>query len=169
MTPAELHQLSQKLEETPALLQKLTSPLSGGTLRWKKSTADFSILENICHLRDIEQEGYAVRIQRLLREANPLLPDIDGGQLALDRQYNEQPLQPALAAFTAARLSNVRVIRGLSNRQLGQGGTLETVGEITLETLLRMIREHDQDHLRLMAEARDLASRPSQLGDRTSR
>ena len=159
MTPTELQELAQQLEETPASVRKLTAQMQSRELGWKKSPATFSVLENVCHLRDIEQEGYGARIQRLLRETTPLMPDINGDQLAVDRKYNQQPLEPALAAFTSARLANVRIIRGLTEDQLRRRGTLETVGEITLEKLLRVMREHDRDHLGLIAEAKELASR----------
>lgn len=159
MTRTEVQELAQQLEETPASVRKLTAQMQNRELSWKKSPPDFSVLENVCHLRDIEQEGYELRIQRLLRETSPLMPDINGDQLAVERKYNQQALEPALASFTSARLANVRIIRGLTEEQLRRSGTLETVGEITLEKLLRMIREHDQDHLRLIAEAKDLASR----------
>ncbi len=157
MTRAELHELARKLEETPARVRNLVEQVQEGVLRWKKSSAEFSMLENVCHLRDIEREGYIARIQKLLRETKPILPDINGEQLAVDRKYNAQPLEPAIAAFTDARLANVRIIRNLSAEQLSRNGALQTVGEITLEKLLSMMREHDEDHVRLIAEARKLA------------
>ena len=158
MTRAELDELARKLEETPARVRNRVEQVHEGVLRWKKSPAEFSMLENVCHLRDIEQEGYTARIQKLLRETKPALPDINGAQLAVDRKYNAQPLEPAIAAFTDARLANVRIIRNLSAEELSRSGTLQTVGEITLEKLLSMMREHDEDHVRLIAEARKLAT-----------
>ncbi|HME91530.1 MAG TPA: DinB family protein [Myxococcaceae bacterium] len=159
MTPAEVQELGNKLEETPGNIRKLISNVPDSELRWKRSPAYFSILENICHLRDIELEGYTVRLQKLLRETKPLLADIKGDQLAIERKYNEQPLEPALAAFASGRLANVRLIRGLSEEQLRRTGTLETVGQITLEKLLQMILEHDEDHLEQMAEAKNRSAR----------
>ncbi len=168
MTRAELDELARKLEETPATVRNLVGQAQDSVLRWKKSSAEFSMLENVCHLRDIEQEGYAARIQKLLRETKPALPDINGDQLAVDRKYNAQPLEPAIAAFTDARLANVRIIRNLTAEQLSRSGTLQTVGEITLENLLSMMREHDEDHVRLIAEARRLAT-SGQHGSAASR
>ena len=40
------------------------------------------MLEHVCHLRDIEVEGYAPRLKRILSEDGPFLPDIDGRRLA---------------------------------------------------------------------------------------
>jgi len=37
-----------------------------------------SELEHVCHLRDIEQDGYHVRIHRMLEESNPSLLSLDG-------------------------------------------------------------------------------------------
>jgi hypothetical protein len=67
-----------------------------------------SPLETICHLRDIEAEGYTTRINRILIETNPVLGDIDGGRLAVERNYNDQDPDLALHEFTIARATTRR-------------------------------------------------------------
>ena len=66
-----LESLSQATEE----IVRLTSGLTDAELRWKDAEGNFSALENICHLRDIEIEGYTARIKRILEENNPSLAD----------------------------------------------------------------------------------------------
>src|SRR5688500_2785267 len=36
----------------------------------------FTPIEQICHVRDVEVEGYHVRFRRTLHETNPFLPDL---------------------------------------------------------------------------------------------
>ncbi|MGH9752270.1 MAG: hypothetical protein ACREA2_05750 [Blastocatellia bacterium] len=38
----------------------------------------FTAIEHICHVRDIEVDGYHIRFQRTLDEVNPTLVSIDG-------------------------------------------------------------------------------------------
>ncbi len=154
MIRQEFQDLVGFLEETPKIVRRLAGDLVAGDLRWKPSEKEFSVLENVCHLRDIEEEGYAVRIRRLLTESQPSLPDIDGGKLAAERNYNSQPFDAALRDFMRARVENVRTMRDLSLEQLSRGGVLEGAGAITLEKLLLMMRDHDQDHLNLLNDLR---------------
>ena len=49
----------------------------------------FSALGHACHLRDIEIEGYHVRIRRLITEENPALESLDGYELARQKRYSE--------------------------------------------------------------------------------
>jgi hypothetical protein len=146
MTQADLQNLLAFLAETPAVVRQLTSELGADARRWKPAAAEFSALEQVCHLRDIEQEGYAVRLSRLLAEDEPALPDIDGDKLARERDYQSQDFDAALAAFTHARRENVATVTALSPEQLQRGGTFEGVGRVTVARVLEMMRAHDEAH-----------------------
>jgi hypothetical protein len=122
--------------------------------RWKPSGGEFSVLENVCHLLDIEREGYAVRIERLLKEDGPTLPDIDGSRLARERDYNKRNAETMMEEFARAREANVRIVKGLSSAQLGRAGVLETVGAITLDELIAMMRAHDEAHRQEISQLR---------------
>src|SRR5258705_3662724 len=111
-TLAELpHELVDALARTPAAIAAQIADLSDQQARRRTPEDGFSAVENVCHLRDIEVEGYSVRIQRILNEDRPRLADIDGGRLAVERDYNGQSIQEALTAFAQARNSNVRLLR----------------------------------------------------------
>ena len=153
MTQMELQNLIAFLAATPEVVRQLTGALGGAAVRWKPPSGEFSALENACHLRDIEQEGYTVRLRRLLTEDEPALADIDGERLARERDYQSQDCAAALAAFAAARRANVATIERLSPEELQRAGTF--AGErITLARLLEMMRAHDEAH---RAELRALA------------
>ena len=135
------------LQDTPRIVVTLTSDLSDAELRWKHSEEEFSALENICHLRDLELQGYAPRVKRMLDETNPELADFDGARVAAESNYNDEAPTAALDAFGKARQENVKKFRGLTEEQLKREGTLEGVGSITLEQLAEKMREHDESHL----------------------
>lgn len=135
------------LKRMPETLRQHVTGLTDAQLHYQPEGGYFSVLENICHLRDIEIEGYGVRLKRILAEEHPTLSDINGGQLARDRRYNEQPLQPALNAFIKARHANLKILEKVTDSQLARTAYLEGVGEITLGRLLELWVEHDRGHV----------------------
>ncbi|MFN2513301.1 MAG: DinB family protein [Pyrinomonadaceae bacterium] len=161
MPPKDLQDVIDALMKTPKTVADLVRDLSAPDLRIKNSPQEFSVVENVCHLRDIEIEGYTARISRMLRENNPLLPDIDGSRLAAERDYHSQNLAEALQAFAVARNQNTQILGGLATEQFDREGTLEGVGSVTIRGLLLMMRDHDADHLVQLSSIRrrpDIAS-----------
>ncbi|HEV7397769.1 MAG TPA: DinB family protein [Pyrinomonadaceae bacterium] len=135
------------LQETPDLLLAAIDGLTEQNLRVKPKPDEFSVLENICHLRDLEVEAYTIRIDRILNEENPALLDFDGGKIASERDYHNEDVSVALSAFKAARSYNVTRLSGLDSSQLNRNAVLEGVGKITLSDLATMMLEHDTGHL----------------------
>src|SRR5688500_4295210 len=56
-------------------------------------------IEQVCHVRDIEIDGYHVRFRRTLNEPSPVLASIDTEALARERSYASSDAQAALASF----------------------------------------------------------------------
>lgn len=144
---AHFQTLLDFLTETPTKLSGLTNGFSAAELCLKNSEAEFSALENICHLRDLELGGCTPRLKRMLDEDDPALADFDGARVAAESDYNSQQARLALQTFATARQENVETLRSLTEAQLKREGTLEGVGKITLERLAEMMREHDEGHL----------------------
>ena len=151
MPPEDLQDLIDSLTQTPKTVAGLVKDLTGPRLTVRNSPEEFSVLENVCHLRDIEIEGYSARISKILQESNPLLPDIDGSRLAVEREYHSQNLAEALQAFANARMQNMQTLKGLAAEQFDREGTLEGVGTVTIRGLLLMMRDHDDDHVRALS------------------
>ena len=147
MNNTDRQHLLTQLAHTPVQLAELIDGLPQDSVRLRSEPDEFSIVENVCHLRDIELEGYAIRIRRLLSENHPALTDIDGTRLAVEREYNSQDLQEALMTFTHARQENLSVLRKASDSDFEREGELEGVGKITLEKLVEMMHEHDEGHV----------------------
>jgi len=156
MTAQEFQQVVSFLEETPGSIRRLAAGMTTQDLKWKPSAEEFSMVEQVCHLRDLEREGYGVRIKRLLTEHDPDLPDFDGSRIASERDYNKQDFDAAFEEFALARAENVRVMRTLLPEQLERGGQLEGVGAITLGKLFLLMREHDQTHREESSRLRSL-------------
>jgi hypothetical protein len=154
MKLADLPTLLDALRKTPVAVARLLNGLSGDQLTWKPAPGEFSMLENVCHLRDIEQDGYLIRVRRLLLENNPELQDLDGDRLASERRYNQQDIAAAHTAFTSARKLTVKSLAGVTEADLLRGGSMERIGRVTLGSMLENLRDHDAEHLRLMRELR---------------
>ncbi len=139
--------MMETLARTPQVVREIVRGLSEEQLSRKPAPDAFSLLEKVLHLRDIDIDGFEQRIIRVLSEDVPFLPDINGARLAAERDYNAQPLAPALEAFAASRARSVGRLRALTEQDLERAADLEGVGRVTLRELLRRWIEHDAEHI----------------------
>lgn len=156
---AHFDALLEFLYLTPDKLTAFTDGLLLDELRFKHSQDEFSALENLCHLRDLELQGYTPRIARMLDEKDPVLADFDGARVAAEGNYNSQQADVALKMFQTARRGNSEKLRSLTEEQLAREAILEGVGRITLRRLAEMMREHDEGHLEDMRVLRQQLDR----------
>jgi hypothetical protein len=143
----EFWEFLAQLKQTPVRLAQIIGGIPEALVHEKPSPDEFSATEHICHLRDIESEGYSERFQRILQEDLPTLADIDGGRLAFERNYNHQNLREALNAFSETRSKNLKLLKAQNLDQLKRVGELQGVGRVTIRDLILMLREHDEAHL----------------------
>lgn len=137
----------QQLRDTPLAVEAYVDAFRGDPLR--RPAGDwFSLLENICHLRDIERFAYTERIKRMLAESDPEMADVDGARLAKESDYHgTQDLRTALAEFIALRGANVAKLERLTDAEWARGGVLEGAGRITIRELAEKMAGHDRGHL----------------------
>jgi hypothetical protein len=134
------------LSEFPLLLQLAVNRTPEAQWQTRARDGSFALVEHAWHLADLEQEGFNVRIRRLLGEADPQLPDFPGAELARERRYIKQLPAPAVARFQAARAENLRRLKGVSGEQWLRRGTQDGVGELSLGRIPAMMLEHDHTH-----------------------
>jgi hypothetical protein len=104
-------------------------------------------LEQVCHVRDIEIDGYQVRFRRTLAESHPVLASIDTEALAKERAYGRDDAAAALAAFRTARTGTIALLTTLTPEQLDRTAVFEGYGPLTLRSLVHYLCSHDQQHL----------------------
>jgi hypothetical protein len=144
----------ENLAEMPRRLRTAAAELAGKErFRPSADPLAFSVVEHACHLRDLEEEGYTLRIRRILREDDPELADFDGAVVAAGRDYLTQDLATALRDFESARKSNIETLSALPASALDRTGQLAGKGTVTLHHLAQLMLEHDAGH---SAELRDL-------------
>jgi hypothetical protein len=170
MNRRELETLLLTLESTAAWLSRAATSFSPSEARLRPAGGGFSFVENVWHLADLEREGYAVRIRRILAEECPALLNFDGDRIARERAYQEQDVERGIALFTRARTQNLEALLRLSASDWKRCAAQEGVGRVTLADIPRMMAEHDRSHARdiaeLLAEAR--GEKPAQRDHPTS-
>ena len=106
-------------------------------------------IEQVCHVRDVEIDGYHVRFHRTLHEFNPTLAALDSETLAKVRSYATSSASEAFAAFRVAfaRAKTVQLLSGLSPEQFMRTAVFEDYGPSSLRRLVHYLCSHDQQHL----------------------
>ncbi len=144
------------LEAAPAQLSSLFRQVPAGALRWVPDSWEgipgerFCFADQMCHIRDIEVDGYQVRIRRIVEEDLPELVSFDAYALALERNYADRDPFDALNQFSAARIVTLHSLKKLTSADLARRGTFGEYGAISLEGLVRFLCSHDQQHLSCM-------------------
>ncbi|MFZ6760976.1 DinB family protein [Undibacterium sp. Ji50W] len=141
------------LASFPQQLEAHYSLIPEGFQHWAPASWDgvpsepFTAIEQVCHIRDIEIEGYHLRFERTLNEHHPLLASIDSEPLAKERDYASQDVAEVFAAFRSARLKTMAIIHDLHDEQLHRTAEFEGYGPLTLRSLIHYLCSHDQQHL----------------------
>jgi DinB superfamily len=137
-----------KLRVFPAELRALLASAPSTHLRQRAADGTFALVEQAWHLADLEAEGYGARIEKMLAEDEPELPDFRGDVVAEERRYLELELEPALRKFEETRARNVARLETLTNEQLQRGGEQQGVGRVTIARVAELMAEHDAGHAR---------------------
>jgi hypothetical protein len=141
------------LEAFPVELEKHYAAFPAEFAHWAPPSWDgvpsepFTALEQICHVRDIEIEGYHQRFNRTLGEDRPRLPSIDSEAVARERDYGAADPARVFADFRAARAATLALLRGLDDRDLARRADFEGYGPVSLRSLVHYLCSHDQQHL----------------------
>jgi hypothetical protein len=140
------------LADFPNQLEDYYSVVPNQFKNWRPASWDgvpsepFTPIEQVCHVKDIEIDGYHVRLRRTLEELNPLLGSIDGEALARERSYSTADSTLVFAQFRAARAKTMELVGNLTPQQLLRAAEFEG-HPITLRGLVHNLCSHDQQHL----------------------
>lgn len=141
------------LRSFPSALRDLLCGIPVDALDWKPASWDgipserLTIRQQVCHMRDIEADGYTRRFQCLLSENEPILQSIDGYALVEPRGYDHAELGQTLDAFEAAREKTMKILDGVKALELARRGSFEGYGPVTLLGLIHFLCSHDQQHV----------------------
>ncbi len=120
----------------------------GAVVLERRTERAFTAIEQICHVRDIEIEGYQVRFRRTLDENSPLLPSIDSEAVAKERGYGTADATKVFAEFRAGAREDLAPAARPGRCPLrAAGACFEGYGPVTLRGLVHYLCSHDQQHL----------------------
>jgi hypothetical protein len=141
------------LEAFPRALEQHYAAFPAEFVHWAPASWEgvpsepFTAIEQICHVRDIEVEGYQERFRRTLAEDSPFLPSIDSESVARQRDYGRADPGQVFAAIRAARAETIAMLRGLEPAAFDRPAVFEGYGAVSLRGLVHYLCSHDQQHL----------------------
>lgn len=140
-----------RLGAMPAILEEALRGASADELRLRAAEDGFCLIEQACHLRDLEREGYLLRLERMLAEAHPALAGFEGDVVARSRDYMAQDALGAAREFAALRGRFLERARRLDAQAMRRTG--DFMGRsITVCDLLAMMVDHDAGHRQEIAQ-----------------
>jgi uncharacterized damage-inducible protein DinB len=144
----------ETLASMPAFVESALDAVPRATWTHKPGEDAFSLVEQACHLRDVERDAYVVRVRRVLAEERPVLAGFDGTTVARERAYLTQDARRAAQEFAAARGELTALLAATTPGDLRREATF--VDErVTLEQLVGMMVEHDREHRGEIVALRD--------------
>ena len=149
----------EHLGSMPAFVAAAIEAASPEDLVFRPGDDELSLGEQACHLRDLEREGYLVRVRRILAEKTPMLETFDGTAVAKNRNYLSQNARSAARDFAAARRELLEIIGNLREDDLGRDATFEG-RRVTLADVIGMISEHDRGHREEIEDLLDALEAP---------
>jgi hypothetical protein len=144
--PSQREELMAALTGMPAYLRSVFADVAPEQMTAPGGDGTPSPVEQVWHLADLEREGFGVRIERLLSEREPHLPDFDGTRIAAERDYRSRSFAEGLARFSEARQRNVEILRTLEPASWYASGTQEGVGPVSLCDIPGFMSQHDSAH-----------------------
>ena len=135
-----------RLAEMPPILEASLAGRTAEALRTRtEAGGEFSLVEQACHLRDLEREGYLHRLHRMLGEEAPELKGFNGGEIAQMRNYQAQDAHEAARDFSRARSALIAGFAACDPGQLHRTGRFGG-RVITVVDLASMVVDHDRVH-----------------------
>ncbi len=136
------------LETSGIELLAFVAELPDSELHRTPAAGEWSIHAIVAHLRDVEQQVFLKRIQRILSEpGTPRVEDFDQEQWNREHYRPEEPLPEIIKAWRAARRKELNLLRGVPDRDWARTAIHPEYGKISIEWLAVHNYAHTLDHL----------------------
>jgi len=151
---ATLDEQLARMERTVNDYAAVVKNVSDAQLTKRPDPKNWSAKEVVCHVRDIE-ESFMTRFLSIMAMDDPKFLPVEPDRWAVERQYQRNDVQEALAAFKTRREETLRFFRGLKPVQWERGGIHATRGRMTLKDFVELMAWHDDNHLDQLKRALD--------------
>jgi uncharacterized damage-inducible protein DinB len=135
-----------RLGSAPQALARAVSAVEPGAAATRPADGKWSIVENVCHMRDIELV-FVERFTRIAFSERPEFWMLDNDRTAQLRSYAGTDLRAAARSFKEFRLETLRLLSSLPGVTWKRSGLHPKRGEMTLEALAEHLANHDEKHL----------------------
>jgi uncharacterized damage-inducible protein DinB len=142
-------QLAQ-LAAYPAQLRQQVQQLNEATYRFRPAEGEWSVVEVVGHLIDIDILMRA-RIGKIMATDNPPLEPFDVDGTVRAREYQQKNLAALLHSFTEQRAELLEQIRYLRPEALERTGLHPTRGAVRIADLVAMVLRNDAIHTEQIA------------------
>ena len=151
---ATLDEQLARMERTVNDYAAVVKNVSDAQLTKRPDPKNWSAKEVVCHVRDIE-ESFMMRFLSIVAMDDPKFLPVEPDRWAVERQYQRNDVQEALAALRTRREETLRFLRGLKPEQWERGGIHATRGRMTLKDFVELMAWHDDNHLDQLKRALD--------------
>jgi FMN phosphatase YigB (HAD superfamily) len=141
------------LASTPAALDTLCARLDDEGWKRRPAENEWSPVEIVCHLRDVDCDVNIPRMHVVVAEENPFLPAVETDPWAEERSYWTQNGPAALAEFIHNRIKFIDLLTKLPPEGWNLPARHAIFGPTTLHELVEIIISHDQTHLNQIVRA----------------
>jgi len=135
------------MSSTPAVLQTLTKSLTNEQWTHEPTREDWAINEIICHLRDTEREIHTSQLDLMTERMDAFIPRPDTSVWANERDYLHVDGALALREFAAARMKNLKRLRGVSDEMWARRARHAIFGPTDFLEVIGFMAEHDRMHI----------------------
>jgi hypothetical protein len=148
----EIETIITELHDAPDAFAMLFAPENEETLHHRPAAGEWSAVEIVCHLGDLDAFNRTERFNAILMEENPQLPAYEPDARVREANYQALTSTDALEFMKRERDLITSLLEGLRPHELARTGVHPTYGERTLQRMADM-RNHDRTHLDQVAAA----------------
>ena len=135
------------LASVPDRVTRMVAEIDEDTARRHPLPEEWCIIENITHLSDVEPR-YRARLERIALEDNPQVPAIWPRSMP-----DPLPLlSGVLADFCDERARTMEFLSAIKSDEWERPAYHATLGATTLRMQVQGLLDHDEDHLRQIAQ-----------------
>jgi len=139
------------LEQSPIIIEKVLIAAGPDELHWKPAPDRWSIGEVLGHLVDVEKLMLG-RVQKMVKEENPVIESYDQNQVAATGKYLEKPALEFLREFCHERDRSVSWLRYAFPSVGARTGRHAEIGTVTVAQTVSEWAFHDLGHIKQISE-----------------
>ena len=146
--------IDHALNASPGIIARFCANIPDAIADQDQGPDLFTLREVLAHLADWEPI-WLERIQRIVQEDSPVLPNIDEGKMAELNGYKTTPVDVSLANFTNGRVALVEYLQSLPDDAFTRSGVRPEIGTITVKDIATLVLAHDTYHIAQLARYTD--------------